>query len=144
MFFDWIFRRRQPPPEPKTDYELWLERMEPLGFHRNGVLYCLDAGNPNPRFGPLTYFNPPPGTSLAEALQDHLEHLFVEAAKYKGPGAISAQLIPAAGLLTFGRLDMAEFIISNLPFERIVTDHGAGKFFTLPYAIAGVLLPMPE
>lgn len=139
MFFKRLFKKRQPPTSrSKADDELWFERIEPLSIHRKRVLYCLSANNRKLS----CYFDPPPGTPVADAMRGYLEHLFTEADKAGYTGYIL--LIPAAGLITFGRLDMAEFVISHLPPEPIRTDHGAGKCLVLPYAIVSVFLPVPH
>ena len=104
MFFHRLFKKRR-ASRAKTDSELWFERIEPLNFHRKQVLFCLMADNRKL----ACYFDPPPGTPVAEAMRAYLERLFAEAGKAGDTGYIL--LTSAAGLITFGRLDMAEFVI---------------------------------
>jgi hypothetical protein len=85
------------------------------------------------------YFNPPAAARLPEALRDHLESLLARFA-----ADADSRLIFAAGLMTFGRLDMAEAVIQELPARPVVLDHGAGWCRMLPYRVAAVLLPLPE
>jgi hypothetical protein len=139
MIFGWIFRR-QPPQrdEAREILEAWTNRVEPLGYRRRCVLACLSAQNPKKP----CYFNPPPDAPLHDALRDHLERLFVRFSSEEVARPYDV-LIFAAGLMTYGRLDMAEFIISNLLSKPFFTDHGAGRCVTLPYAFASALLPLP-
>ena len=136
MVFNKLFRKRR-PPSPKSEEELWFERMEPLSFHRKRVLDCMFAWDRRK----TTYFNPPPETPLAGAMRDYLERLFAKGEKAGYAGY--ALLIPAAGLITFGRLDMAEFVLSHSPKEPIRLDHGAGWCVALPYVIVAAFLPVP-
>lgn len=137
MIFGWIFKRRPSTGDnSKEELKVWGERMSSLGYHRLNVLYCLSAHSPKSS----CYFNPPPDVPVYDALRDHLERLFI----HFSSGGPEGVLIFAAGLATYGRLDMAEFIISNLRCEPFFTDHYAGKCVVLPYAIASALLPLPE
>lgn len=52
--------------------------------------------------------------------------------------------IVAAGLLTYGRLDMAGYILANLPPHRMEMDTFAGSGNVLAFRIAASLLPLPE
>jgi hypothetical protein len=140
--FGRIFKR-PPPPRDRAREELddWTKRMRSLGYHRLCVLWCINARNPK---SPC-YFNPPLDAPVYDAMREYLEHLFTRfSSGREATGDKTVLLIIAAGLMTYGRLDMAEFIISHLPSERFVTDHFAGRCVVLPYVIAGALLPLPE
>jgi hypothetical protein len=114
--------------------------MRPLGWQRLFVLWCLNADNP--KFP--AYFNPEQGTPLYGALRDHLERLFHHSVPSASDEYDSGLQILAAGLMTYGRLDMAEYIIFHLPSERIVTDHSAGRCAVFPYIVLKSILPLPE
>src|SRR5262245_57819154 len=104
----------------------YWERLRPLGELRCRVLACLMADNPRLP----THVDPPAGAPLADALQAHLTKLFADS----GDDAAVRRIV-AAGLLTFGRLDMAGVILRELPAAPVVTDHGAGWCALLPYRV---------
>jgi hypothetical protein len=117
------------------DAQAYWERLRPLGELRCRVLACLMADNPRLP----THFDPPADAPLAEALLEHLSKL-LDAFADDTP----TRRLLAAGLLTYGRLDMAEVILSELPAAPVVTDHGAGWCALLPSGVVSELLPLPE
>jgi hypothetical protein len=109
--------------------------MRALGQLRCRVLACMFADNPRT----LTHFDPPRSADLGEALRTHLQKWF-SATEVSD----DARLIIAAGLLTFGSLEAAGFILERLPTEQVTLDHGAGWCSLLPYEAAAALLPIPQ
>lgn len=132
-----VFRKRgRMENRPKKhDPQTYWERMHPLGDLRCRILACMFADNPKVP----AYFNPATDVPLKVALQQHLHRLLSEFGS-----DTESRLIFAAGLLTFGRLTMADVILQQLPDERIVLDHGAGWCRVLPYRVVATLLPVPE
>jgi hypothetical protein len=47
-------------------------------------------------------------------------------------------------LLTYGRKDVLDVVVEQLPQRRVVLDHGAGYCWLLPFQTAAALLPLPE
>jgi len=119
--------------------EQYWERMKPLGRWRCCVLDCLFASIPTfPH-----YFNPPSNSNLHQACLEYFESRFSEAIQDSNTEKDVGVAILAAGLFTFGRLDMAEVLLDNM-VSKYKTDHGAGRCVLLPMAILKDLLPLPN
>jgi hypothetical protein len=111
------------------------ERMQPLGALRCRILACLGADNPKLP----TFFDPTPDQPLHECLHQHLLKLYDKCAADP-----ESRRIVAAGLLSFGELARADEILSQLPREPMVIDHGAGWCSLIAYSVVATLLPIPE
>jgi hypothetical protein len=120
---------------PASDFDAYWQRLRPLGELRCRVLACMSAHNPRVP----AYFDPPATRPLHDALRNHLQQLY---SRYESDSV--ARLFPAAGLLTFGQLEMAEVVLQSLPAEAVRLDHGAGWCRLLPYRVVADLLPLPE
>jgi hypothetical protein len=104
-----------------------------LGEVRCRILMCIGGENP----GTPAYFNPPVGSSVSAAFHEHLLRLWRDA------DLLSAPLL-AAGLVTYGRREAAEYLITHLPKERIRLDQGAGWCAAYPFQVLAMTLPVPE
>src|SRR4051812_11883777 len=104
-----------PTPRPGGTAQDYWARVRSLGELRCRVLACMSADNPRVP----AYFDPATPGRLQDALLGHLETIYSASATEP-----VTRLITAAGLLTLGRLEAAEAILSHLPPERLTLDHG--------------------
>jgi hypothetical protein len=134
-----VLRSPPPPKSPEEEArERYWRRMEALGRFRCCALACLHPGNPQ------RHFNPPEGTELAGALREHLERLWQRwLPQATGPQFNSTAVI-AAGFLTYGQLEMADYILANLPPRPIAVELGWGYCNLLAVQVLGALLPLPS
>jgi len=118
--------------------------MRALGEWRWGVLNCMWMV-----YDPKSshYFNPSPEADLRLACLDFLETVWkeewarVEATTSSGRDMGLATT--AAGLLSYGRLEMADVILDNM-LPKYTTDHGCGWCNLLPMWVFDALLPLPD
>lgn len=133
-----IAPRARPSADDARQREQYWERLEPLGELRCRVLACMNADTG------WNYFNPPESADLNDELLRFLEGKWEQwLHEARGP-QFNATAVVAAGLLTFGRLEMADYIVANLPPERIKLDHGCGWCNAVAPRIAASLLPLPD
>ena len=127
--FSWLF------PKP-TEAELYFQRMDQaLGYFRGQVLACTMSDQP----GHPHYFNPPEGADLKSAFREHLEGLWARLLPEATGPQFNYMAVVAAGLLTYGRLDMVEYILDHLP-DHFVIEGFCNR--TSRYILA-VYLPWP-
>jgi hypothetical protein len=130
--FSWLFPK---PPAP-TEADLYFKRMDAaLGYFRGQVLACTMSDKP----GLPQYFNPPEGTDLKAAFREHLEGLWARWLPEATGPQFNGMAVVAAGLLTYGRLDMAAYILDHLP-DHFVMEGFCNR--TARYVVA-VVLPLP-
>ena len=132
------FQRPTEEPAPETEDERnWKRFREQAGNLRCSVLSCLLFKMPDDvDMTTISDFKP--------FIHEYLERLYDKwkHAPQDKPDIGIANI--AAGLLTFGRLDMADVILENLPFDEYYTDHGAGKCFLIPMNIMAIYLRIPR
>lgn len=129
-------------PSNESDNEIssYVERMRSLGHLRLLILKCINAINPKLP----GYFNPSSEADLFQECRRHFKKLYEqEAATANQSGANLGVAIFAAGLLTYGRLEMAEVVLENIQ-PKYETDHGCGYCNLAPMLIFCTVLPLPR
>ncbi len=105
--------------------------VEILGRLRCSILDCtgaIDLKSPG-------YFNPSPEVDLLQACLCHFETLYKHEAVKAHPSKKNLIVaVFASGLLTFGCLEMAEVVLSNIQ-PKYETEHGCGYCVLLPMLI---------
>ena len=128
-----------PPPADDAEQRFW-DDLKPLGEFRWCVLACVGSFDRSLR----QHFHPSEPSTLPESLRSYLDAYWArEQPSATGP-QFNGLAIVAAGLLTFGRLEMADYILANMPPHRIKLDHGCGWCNVLAFRIAAALLPLPD
>ena len=138
-----------PPPPVEThggrvesDGQKYGRRFLPSqGRLRCGVLQLLYVEKPgSPYHLPL----PPEDANLDEVVLRHLEGIWQrELPRATGP-QFNHLAVVAAGLLTFGRLEMADYVLENLPPHRIEMDMFAGWGNVFAFRVTAAVIPVPE
>jgi len=90
---------------------LYFARMASLDMVRGQVLCCTNCDNPKLSH----YFNPPEGADLDAAFREHLEMLWTRWLPEETESQFCSTAIVAAGLLSYGDLRMAAYILQHLP-----------------------------
>jgi hypothetical protein len=110
--------------------------MQPLGFLRGQVLACTISDNPRlPQ-----YFNPPDGADLNAAFQEYLEGLWTRWLPEATGPQFNGMAVIAAGLLSYGTLEMVEYILDHLP-DHFVRN---GYCNLIARRVVVAVLPLPE
>jgi hypothetical protein len=131
----------KPDCEPESEGEIYKKRMQSLGPWRWRVLLCTLS---HWRAGSPLYFDPPQDADLHQECLLHFERLYeMEEARSNPPKPNVDMATVAAGLLTFGRLEMAEVVLENM-LPEFWTDHYCGWCNVLPMVIFDRLLPMSK
>jgi len=118
-----------------SDADRYFARMQPLGWYRGQVLACTLSDNP---WLP-NYFDPPEGADLNAAFREHLERLWARWLPEATGPQFNGMAVVAAGLLSYGRLEMADYILGQLPPQPV----RGGYCNSLAVRLAKVLLPLP-
>ena len=127
-----------PPPADDAEQQFW-EDLKPLGEFRWRVLACVGSFDRGLR----QHFHPSEPSALPESLRLYLDAVWArEQPTATGP-QFNGLAVVAAGLLTYGRLEMADYVLANMPPHPIELDHGCGWCNVLAFRIAATLLPLP-
>jgi hypothetical protein len=92
----------------------------------------------NPRLP--QYFDPPEGANLNVAFREHLELLWDRWLPEATGPQFTGMAVVAVGLLSYGRLEMVDYILGQLPPEPIQ----GGYCNSLAVRFTKVLLPLPD
>lgn len=124
----------------RADERFW-EEVKSLCEFRWRVLVCVGDCDPTLR----ERFNPAEPATLAHSLRQYLESVWArELPRAGGEPQFNGLAVVAAGLLTYGRLEMADYIAANVPPQRIKLDNGAGWCNVIAFRITAHMLPLPE
>lgn len=134
--FGWLSRRRPPASEADPPADPYFERMGRLGLDRWRVVVCTWTHSPSSPH----YFDPPEGADLDEAFREHLERLWALLLPGTSGPQWCGMAVVAAGLLSYGRLEMAGYVLDWLP-DRFIRN---GICHHIARRIAAAVLPLPE
>jgi hypothetical protein len=139
------FKSKKPNLVALDPLEEYRQRIQPLGYMRCRILSCTLGGSPRSSY----YFNPTPDSDLVTEFFNYLQNLWknYQTGKIKEADQSEKYIgscIVAAGLLTFGDLKMADYILSNLPSRRIELDHSCGYCLVIAVRVTAYLLPIPK
>jgi hypothetical protein len=90
------------------------------------------------------HFNPSIDADFNEVFRIHLERFWEERLPEATGNQFNGMANCAAGLLSYGRLEMVDYILDNLPPEKIEMVQGYGYCNLLAFQITIALLPLPE